>query len=115
MSSILAEIKKGDKGSTIEIVVQKPTDPALPLGAKSLVQLNLYSTIQFEFEQPSGKRLALVTASIKSMPVGADGIATYTDNTGIFTSTSRWKVRPVLTTGGGSIFKGSWIGFSVSD
>ncbi len=115
MSTILAEIKKGDKGTTIELVIQKPTDPAQPLGAKTPVQLNLYQTIQFEFEKPSGKRLDPVTASIKSPPVGADGVATYTDNTGIFTSTNRWKVRPILTTAGGSIFKGSWVGFSVSD
>lgn len=115
MSAIFAEIKKGDKGTTIEIVIQKPSDPALPLGAKIPVQLDLYSTIQFEFEQPSGKRMSPVTASIKSMPTGSDGVATYTDNTGIFTFTNRWKVRPILTTGSGSIFKGSWVGFSVSD
>lgn len=115
MSAIFAEIKKGDKGSTIEIIIQKPVNPADPLGAKTPVQLDLYSTINFEFENPLGKKLTPVTASIKSMPTGADGVATYTDNVGIFTSTNRWKVRPILTTGSGSIFKGSWVGFSVSD
>ena len=101
--------------TTIELVIQKPVDPAQPLGSKTPVQLSSYSTIQFEFEQPSGKRLSPVTASIKTTPLGLDGVATYTDNIGIFTSTSRWKVRPILRTSGGSIFKGSWVGFSVSD
>lgn len=115
MSAIFADIKKGDKGTTIELVIQKPTDPSQPLGTKEAVVLSAYATIQFEFENPNGKRLSLVTASIKNPPSGSDGIATYTDGVGIFTLTNRWKVRPVLTTGSGNIFKGSWVGFSVSD
>lgn len=115
MSAIFAEIKKGDKGSTIELVIQEPVDPSLPLGTKQPVVLNTYTTIQFEFENPLGKRLTPVTASIKNPPTGSDGIAIYTDNVGIFTLTNRWKVRPILTTGSGNNFRGSWYGFSVSD
>jgi len=115
MSTILAEIKKGDIGTTIELIIQKPTDPAQPLGAKTPVKLSDYSSLQFEFEKPSGKRLPPVTAQIKNPPDGVDGIATYTDSTGIFTSTVRWKVRPILGTLNGASFRGSWVGFSVSD
>lgn len=115
MSVIFADIKKGDKRSTIELIIEKPVDPALPLGAKTPVQLNLYQTIQFEFENPLGKRLDKVTASIKSPPTGSDGVATYIDTVGIFNMTNRWKVRPVLTTASGGEYKGSWYGFSVSD
>lgn len=114
MSAILPDVKLGDIGTTIELTVQEPVDPAVPEGAKQATDLSNYTIFQFEFERPRGKRNDKVTATIKN-GAGTDGILTYTTTTAYFNLENRWKVRAILTTVSGNKFHGSWVGFSVSD
>jgi hypothetical protein len=114
MSAITSTVEIGNIGTIFEATVLEPVVPSVPDGAKQAVNLANYTVHQFEFEKPSGERLALVNATIKNGG-GADGVLTYSENTGIFDDTGRWKYRPVLTTVTGSFFQGTWIGFTVGD
>ena len=71
------------------------------------------SALQLEFENPKGKR-SVKTGSAVSNPA-TDGKIQYTDSTGIFDISGRWKVRGVTTYSSGNKFYGTWIGFQVSD
>lgn len=114
MSAITSTVKIGNIGTVFEATVLEPITPSDPDGAKQAVDLANYVTYQYEFEKPNGRRLTLVNAMIKN-GAGGDGILTWTDNVGIFDVTRRWKYRPILTTATGSLFKGTWIGFTVGD
>lgn len=114
MSNILPTVKVGDVGTIFDITVVEPVDPLVPDGTKQAVNLSTYNTFNFELEKPNGRKLALVTATIKN-GTGTDGILTFVDNTGIFDTNRRWKVRPVLNKTSGTKFHGTWIGFTVGD
>ena len=69
---------------------------------------------QLEIQDPNGKRLTPINATIVNPP-GTDGLLTYTDNTGIFTIAGRWQVRGIVGYATGAKFYGSWHGFTVAE
>ena len=111
MSLVLNDfIRIGNVGT--EIIVTLKEDVGSAQVAVDLSTLTLDSQT-IEVRKPRGTIVSLA-ATIKNPP-GTDGKITHTDSTGIFDRRGRWQGRGRINITGGSIFKGSWTGFQVSE
>ena len=100
-------IRIGNVGTVIVCTITKVVN-----NVETAVNVSGATLVQIELQKPNGERLTPITASF--LTTGVDGKIWYTDNTGIFTVSGRWKVRGISTTGS-VILQGSWYGFSVDE
>jgi len=109
--TLKAEVKKGNVGTTIDVTLTQPQNPAVPQGTRVPVDLTNSTVTTIVLRKPTGGSLNL-TSTVKTPP-GTDGIITHTDSSGVFTVKGRWQARGEATFSGGDFFQGSWKGFYV--
>ena len=101
-------IRVGNVGTVIICTITKVVG-----GVDTAHDVSGTTSVQIEFQKPSGERLSPVTATF--VTDGTNGQITYTDSVGIFDVAGRWKVRGIANTGATNIMKGSWFGVPVDE
>lgn len=108
-SALMGTPRVGDRGTILIATVYDNQN-----GTLVLLDLTSYTTLQMDIENESGAITGSPFTAVLSGPAVNGQVKYQTSSvTSLFTTPGAWRYRPIITSGTGNQYRGSWVLFNV--